>query len=384
MVHKIAHFLKHAIILSVAIGLLSGMAWLVRGRSTKAENSSKPTPSIPVRVHRVHQETFEQVRSLSGLVESRYASDLAFRVGGKIESRLVNVGDRVKMGDVLFQLELQDYELHLQSAEADLASATATLKQATTEEQRMQSLRATRSVSADEYDRSLAAREVATARRTAAERAHALAKNRLAYTVLTAPADGIVTAIMAEKGQVVGEGRSVARLTQGEALEVVVGIPEKYVASLKSSSAQITFWSLPGVTIKGELRELAPISDPIARTYQARFSISDTPPSLQLGMSATLKLCGLEDEPAFSVPPTALVGRHEGFDPNQLGSDESACVWRIIDAAGHIEAVAVEVISFGEQNVIVRGSLKDGDEIVSAGVQKLDAGMTVQRWEELK
>jgi hypothetical protein len=55
-----------------------------------------------------------------------------------------------------------------------------------------------------------------------------------------------------------------------------------------------------------------------------------------------------------------------------------------VDEAGHIEAVPVEVISYGEDEVIVRGSLFAGNRIVSAGVHKLDQGVTVQQWEELK
>jgi RND family efflux transporter MFP subunit len=230
----------------------------------------------------------------------------------------------------------------------------------------------------------LAARDVATARRTSAERALELARNRLAYTTLAAPADGVVTAIMAERGQVVAEGRSVARLTQGNELEIVVGVPENYIAVLKDSAAQISFWSLPGLVTKGQLRELSPTSDPVTRTYEARFSIFDAPQQLQLGMSATLHLASLLGQDGISIPSSALVGQQQRFVRVDSRSGESSFVWKVTDDKGHIEAVPVDVISYGESEVIVRGELHSGDLIVSAGVQKLDPGMTVQKWEELK
>jgi membrane fusion protein, multidrug efflux system len=382
---KGARLATRAAVLCIAIGLLSGMAWIVRGRAIKDDaTATDVVESLPVRLHQIQKGRTEQLRSLTGLVESRYVSELAFRVGGKIESRLVNVGDRVTAGQPLFKLELVDYELQLESAEADLASALATLKQASSDEARLRSLRSTGSVSADEYDKSLAARDVATARRTSAERALELARNRLAYTTLAAPADGVVTALMAERGQVVAEGRSVARLTQGNELEIVVGVPEKYVVGLKDSAAQISFWSLPGVITQGQLRELSPTADPVTRTYEARFSIINAPQQLQLGMSATLHLASLIDQDAISIPASALVSRQQRFVQVDSGPVETPFVWKVVDDAGHIEAVPVDVISYGESEVIVCGELSSGDLIVSAGVQKLDSDMTVQRWEELK
>lgn len=373
------------VVLLVAVSLLSGMAWIVRGRSSASASPIVPVKqAIAVRVFEIRGSRQNQTRSLTGVIESRYVSELAFRVAGKIESRLVNVGDRVVAGDPLFKLELNDFRLQLESAEADLSSAVAMLKQATTDEERMRSLRTTSSVSADDYDKSLAARDVATARHTAAQRSLELARNRLSYTTLEASADGVVTAVMAERGQVVAEGRSVARLAQSDSLEIVVGLPEKYVAGLKVAAATVTFWSLPGVSVAAQLRELSPTSDLITRTYVARYSLLNAPPELQLGMSATLHLKMPKAEGEIAIPSGALVGRQEKFMQVHETLNQSPFVWRIVDDAGHIQAVPVEVTSYGDTEVYVRGQLSDGDRIVSAGAQKLDIGLTVQPWEELK
>ena len=383
---KQKRFFSRLILLTVAVGLLGGMAWIVRGRVAPDSkvHSSESARAVTARLYTIRSSSHETTRSLIGVVQARYETELAFRVGGKISARLMEVGSRVSAGEPLFTLELQDYELEVESAAAELASTEATHKQSVADETRMRTLKANRSVSDDEYDQALAGREVADARRTAAARSLELARNRLKYTTLEAPADGVVTAIMAESGQVVAEGRSVAKLTQGNELEVKVGVPERLVVGLAESASHITYWSMPGESSQTKLRELSPTSDPITRTYEAHFTILGAPPELQLGMSATLHLTTTIGGDAIAVPPNALAGRSEALVNVGGVMSNSPIVWKVLDDAGHISAVPVEVVHYGQDEVIVRGGLVEGDRIVSAGVHKLDAGVTIRKWEELK
>ncbi len=384
--NRLTKFFTRFILLAAAVGLLGGMAWVVRGRtqSESASESGAAKPSVTARLFTVEAKQREATRSLIGTVQARYETELAFRVGGKIAKRLVDVGSRVSAGEVLFELDLTDYELQLESAAADLASAEATYKQAAADEVRMRALQTSRSVSDDEYDRALAQRDVAAARRTAANRALELARNRLQYTVLEAPTAGVITQIMAEGGQVVADGRGVAKLAQGNELEVVVGVPERLVSGLADAAERVTFWSLPGVESRTKLRELSPTADPVARTYEARFTIVDVPPALQLGMSATLHMnCGIDGD-SIAIPSSALAGRPERLVSVQGAKSDAPIVWKVLDDAGHIGAIPVEIVRYGQEQVIVRGELADGDRIVSAGVHKLDSGVTVRNWEELK
>ena len=383
---KLKTFLTRFLLLAVAVSLLGGMAWVVRARSAPEgpEGGTELANSVPVRLYTIQSQRREATRTLAGTVQARYETELAFRVGGKIEARKVDVGSRVSAGDVLFKLEVDDFELQVESMAADVASAEATYKQAAADEVRMRTLRESRSVSEDEYDQALAARDVAAARRISSQRSLSLARNRLGYTTLQAPAAGIVTAIMAESGQVVAEGRSVAKIAQGNELEIVVGVPERLVAGLADSAIEITYWSLPGVASRTKLRELAPTADPIARTYEARFTILDAPPELQLGMSATLHLNTGTDRDGVTLPSGALAANREGSHGSANAPDDTPVVWKVLDDAGHVVAVPVEVIRYGQEEIIVRGDLANGDRIVSAGVHKIDSGVTVRKWEELK
>ena len=383
---KFKRFFSRTILLVVSVCLLVGMAWIVRGRvePDSPDYSPDTAHAVTVRLYTISPSSHQTTRALTGVVQARYETELAFRVGGKISARLVEVGSRVAAGDPLFKLELEDYELQLESAEADLASTEATYKQAVADEARMRTLRASRSVSEDEYDQALANREVAVARRTASTRALELARNRLKYTTLEAPATGVVTAIMAENGQVVAEGRGVARLTQGDELEVKVGVPERLVAGLAESASHITYWSMPDVSSQTKLRELSPTADPITRTYEGRFTILGPPPELQLGMSATLHLNTKNGDDSITIPSSALAGRSETLVNVGGVMKNSPIVWKVVDDVGHIRAVPVEVVRYGEEQAIVRGELVEGDRIVSSGVHKLDASITIRKREELK
>src|SRR5262245_28343484 len=84
-------------------------------------------PDRPVQVQRVAFEDANARREFVGVVRARYETDLGFRVGGKIVTRIVNVGDRVQVGDVVARLDPEDLKLQVQSAEAELTAATSNL-----------------------------------------------------------------------------------------------------------------------------------------------------------------------------------------------------------------------------------------------------------------
>jgi membrane fusion protein, multidrug efflux system len=313
------------------------------------------------------------VHSLTGSVRARHETELSFRVGGKIQQRLIDVGANVAAGEPLFRLDPEDHQLEVKAAEADLAVAIAAYKQADADELRMRALKSSRTVSDAEYDNSLAQRDIASGRRTAAERSLELARNRLNYTELVSPAAGTITDILAESGQVVPAGKGVARLAHGGELEVAVAVPERWVERIKEFSVNVTYWSLPNLTSVAQLRELSPTADPTTRTYEARYTIADPQPQVKLGMTATLHLRDAAEGDGISLPAGALAG----------GKD-SPHVWKVIDDEGHVAPVLIRVLKYGTDQIVVSGDIERGDRIVSAGVQKIDVGVRVRKWEELR
>jgi len=197
--------------------------------------------------------------AFTGTMQPRYQASVAFRVAGKISKRIVEVGQRVKKGEVLFQLDPEDIVLQLRVAEADQVSALTLVKQSTAEQARLLQLRSTFSISQSEYELALANRDVAKARLDATDRRLALAVNQRTYCDLVADLDGLVTSIQAEAGQVVNVGQAVLQLMHTDELEAVVSLPEFLVADVKKLRATVTFWSRPGLELQAEMRELSPM-----------------------------------------------------------------------------------------------------------------------------
>jgi len=253
----------------VAIGILV----LVAGGGVVAYTAHRTPPTNPapapttlpraVRVQAVTADAAAGEQTYTGVVRARYETDLAFRVGAKITTRHVEVGQRVSAGAVLFRLDPTDYRLAVKAAEADLNAAEAEVVQATAEDARMTRLLGTSTVSRSEAEKARSARDTAVGRRDRAKEALTLARNRLSYCELTADADGVIMALPAEAGQVVAEGQVVARLACDGEREAVISLPENKAMAAKAARATVTLWSVPGESFPAVLRELSPVADPV-------------------------------------------------------------------------------------------------------------------------
>ena len=244
----------------------------------------------PVKVQRVSFENENPAREFVGVVRARYETDLGFRVAGKVVARLVNVGDQVRAGDVVARLDPQDLKLQVQSAEAELSAADSNLAQAAADHDRYAALRTRGYASVADFDRKKWAKDEAEGRLERARRALDLARNQLGYTDLKADADGVITATLAEAGQVVAIGQAVARLAHRGEKEAVVALPETWLGEARKSNATVRLWSDRERSFNATLRELSPQADAASRTYAARFTIQDADDTVAFGMTATVTL----------------------------------------------------------------------------------------------
>jgi membrane fusion protein, multidrug efflux system len=355
------------------VGLLAGggaVAYTAGGGAHSADPPPTPTPPRAVRVQVVAAGAAAGEQSYTGVVRARHETDLAFRVGAKIASRHVEVGERVPAGAVLFRLDPTDHRLAVKAAEADLTAAEAEVVQTTAEDARL--ARGGRlAVTSSETDKARSARDAAVGRRDRARESLTLARNRLSYCELTADADGVITALPAEAGQVVAEGQVVARLARDGEREAVVSLPENQVIAARAARATVTLWAAPGESYPAVLRELSPTADPVTRTYQARFTVRNPGPKVVLGMTATVHLAPADAAPGYVLPLSSL-----------LRTGDRPAVWVVDRRTGAITLTRVEVREYRQEKVVLSGGVKPGQLVVTAGVQKLDAGLTVRPWEE--
>src|ERR1043166_346192 len=278
------------------------------------EASTAPAPKSerPVQIQRVTFESENAAREFVGVVRARHETDLGFRVAGKIVARIVNVGERVRVGDVGARLDPQDAQLQTESASAELAAATSNQAQTAADHQRYVTFRERGFAPIADFDRRKLARDEAEGRVERAKRSLELARNQLAYTELKADADGVITATLAEPGQVVAIGQAVARLAHHGGQEAGVAPRQSRLADARKARATVRLWHDRERSFTAALRELSPQADAASRTYAARFTIRDADDAVAFGMTATVTLALGSDAPVARLPLSAILNRGAG------------------------------------------------------------------------
>jgi multidrug efflux system membrane fusion protein len=322
----------------------------------------------PARVVKVALGVQSHQANYSGEVRARFETALAFRVGGKIAKRHVEVGSIVKAGQVLAELDPQDLRLVEAANRAQLAAAQADFELAERDLKRYTDLLEKKFISLADYERRKNLFDTAKARFAQVKAQHEVSANQAAYGQLLADHDGVIVSIEAEAGQVVATGQPVMRLARPQEKEVVVSVPENRLAELSAAQdIRIGLWAEPGKLYRGRVREISPAADPVTRTYTAKVTVLDAVPAMQLGMTANVLLGGGTPAPAAELPLTALY---------QQGGESA--VWLVEPASSKVLLMPVKVGEYREKTFTVLSGLKDGDSVVSAGVHKLVPGQQVR------
>lgn len=343
-----------------ALGALSLLA------GCNAETAPAVKAERAVQAQRVSFASEETRREFVGVIRARYETDLGFRVAGKVVARVVNVGDRVRVGDVVARLDPQDLRLQVESAEAEFAAASSSLAQAAADLDRYDTLKARGFASIADFDRKKAVKDEAAGRIERARRALDLAKNQLAYADLKADADGVITATLAEPGQVVALGQPVARLAHRGEKEAAIALPETWLVEARKATATVRLWSDPDREFAAQLRELAPQADPATRTYAARFTIAEADDTVAFGMTATVALTRATEAARAKLPLAAILNR--GAGPSVF----------VVSDGDTLALRPVKVAAFNEEWAYVTGGLATGETVVTLGVQRLAAGEKVR------
>src|SRR5574343_337123 len=300
----------------------------------------------------------------TGEIRARHEVDLAFRVGGKIAARLVDAGTEIKPGQPLARLDPTDLQLAANSARAQLAAAESEQATARAERERYAGLLAKKFVSQAAFDAKDNALNSAQARLEQARAQNQISGNQAAYGTLVSEYPAVVTAVIADAGQVVSAGQAVLRVARPEEKEVAIAVPENRLAELRQArSLEVGLWADPTMTVRGELRELAPAADPATRTYAARIRLLNPPPELRLGMTARVAIAG-QASAVLLVPLNAVVDLGQGP------------LVRVVKD-GKVASRPVRIAQFREDGAAVSDGLQAGELVVVSGANKLVDGQAV-------
>jgi len=323
----------------------------------------------PAQVWTLGADAQPPVQRFAGTLNARFEADLAFRVGGKVVERRVELGQKVQTGQVLARLDATDLDLGLAAARAELAGAEADQLKAQQELVRVQGLFEQKFLGKSALDAAVAARDAANARVNALRAQSRQSGNQAQYSALLASKPGVITKVNVELGQVVAAGAPVLRIAYDGEREVHLRVGEvsaqAFAQALQQNQAvNISFWSRPGEAVEGRVREIAPVTD-ATRSVLVKVSVPQLPDGLPLGLSAEADLPVQAAVGEAWLPATALF--QQGDQP---------AVWVLnTDHAAKLQAVSV--LRYERDGVVVRG-LQAGAQVVAAGVHTLHEGQVVR------
>ena len=335
--------------------------------SCQREVVAPPLDIRPVRTVTVAQRDAAVPVTLTGTMRARDEAPLAFRLSGRMIDRRVNLGDRVRPGQLVARLEPQNEQNALRSARASLVAAQGQLVNARASLQRREPLAARGAVSLAELDQARESFQTAKAQVDAAEAQVKFAQDQLGFTELRADTAGVITAVGAEPSEVVGAGRMVVTLAREGGRDAVFDVPGQLMRSApRDTPITVSLIDDPGVTASGRVREVAPQADPVTRTFEVRVGLANPPVAMRLGATVAGRIT-LASEAILDVPATALVT-----------SNQQPTVWVVDPVTSTVSLRPIDVLRFDPDAVVVAKGLAPGDVVVTAGVQALYPGQKVR------
>ncbi len=354
---------------------------------TACEKASIPEATRPVKAIQVKESTTsEGSATFPGTLRAFKRADLSFRVDGVVQTRDITVGQQVKSGGLLIQLDPRDYEVALQKAKGKVASTQAQLDFASRDYDRMEKIYETDpgAISASLLDRKKENRNQLQAELEVAQSDLEKASDDLSYTTLRAPFDAVVAAIYVEKHEQVRAKQTVVRLIDTGEGEMEINVPEKFMASLLKGRADLQFDvyldAFPNRVFLAHIKEIGTEASSTTQTYPVTLSLHHIPTELSLlaGMSGHVIARRPSDNTKpnvqiYEIPKTAL------FTDNLNHS----YVW-VVDPQTQVVSkrqVTVEDNYRGTQAVI-RDGVHAGEWIVTAGTGFLSEGQHVRLLKE--
>jgi membrane fusion protein, multidrug efflux system len=305
--------------------------------------------------------------SLTGHIRARTEESLAFRIDGRIIARRVDVGQVVKAGDVVAELDPQPQQDSLRAAQAQLSAAQASLHEAANNMERQRVLVAQGWSTRVQFDATqklfLSAKADVDA---AAAKLHS-AEDQLGYTKLLADSSGPVIATGAEAGEVVKAGQMIATVALDNGADAVFDVPASLMRQV-SPDAEITIALTDDPTIRtlGRARETAPQADPVTRSYRVKVGLTDWPEAMRLGATVTGQT-RMVAPGGIELSATALTG-----------VDNKPAVWVVDPQTQQVSLRPIELQRQDSAEIVVMQGLQGGERVVTAGVHALRPGQKVR------
>jgi len=331
------------------------------------ESAPPPPEARPVRTVTVERRAGGEPVSLTGQIRAQDEVSLAFRIDGRVLERRLNIGDRVKAGQLVARLDPLIQQNGLRSAQANLSAAQGQLTQARNTFERQQALVIKGFTTRAQFDQAQQGLQTAQAQVDSAQAQLRNAQEQLSYTELYADADGTVTDKGAEPGEVVRAGQMIVKVARQGGRDAVFDVSAQLIRTgPRDPVVQIVLTDDPKVKTTGRVREVAPQADPATRTFQVKVGLTKPPEAMRLGATVTGTI-QLGSAAVIEVPASALTE-----------ASGRPAVWVVDPTSQTVSLRNIDVARYEPNTVVVSQGLEAGEIVVTAGVQALRPGQKVR------
>ena len=334
----------------------------------------------PVRAMQISDPAEFTKRWFPGQAKATQEVDLSFRVAGPLVALPVNVGDTVRKSKELARIDPRDYKVNLRNAQGQLERAKASLKRSEADYDRVLRIQKQDpgAVSQTLVDSN---RQTAASTRAEIRSLQASvdsARDRLGYSYLKAPFDGIVTATYVENYEDVKAKQPIVRLIDNSQIEIIVNISEVLIShadSLKEAGKvfRVRFDPFPNREIEAQIKEIGKEASKTTRTYPVTL-IMDQPEDIKI-------LPGMAGNAASTVSPPGMQGQSQVVIPETavFSPDENKTyVWIIDEKSKKVNKREVKTGDLLDSGITVREGIEPGEWIATAGVHYLKEGQEVR------
>lgn len=329
-----------------------------------ADDSAAPAASLAVSLTKVQARQIERTVIASGPVSAWEEMQLGVEISGvRVTSLAVDVGQSVKKGQVLLQLDARTLASEMRSAKASHVEAEAGVQLAKVNLRRGQQLVEAKLISASAFDELRAGLVQAEAREATSRAQFDASQLRHDFATLRAPDDGIISKRIVQPGQVVMAGGELLRLIRQGRLEWRAELAESELGRVQPG-ALVLLSDGNGKAIEGRVRAVSPGLDATTRTGTL-YADLPTPGALKAGMFVEGRIV-TGQATALMLPATAVVRRDGHAYVFTIGADNIAKRVRI--RLGSADGDWIEVLE----------GLKAGDAIVARGAGFLGDGDRVR------
>jgi RND family efflux transporter MFP subunit len=338
-----------------------------------SKTETAPDPVRAVRTMVVAPQTAGGAYEYAGEVKARTESRLSFRVGGKMLKRLVDLGDTVKAGQLLAQLDAQDLRLGQDAARATVAAAQANYDQNAADFKRYKELSDKGFIGPAELDRREMAMKTARAQLDQTKAQSSVQGNQAGYASLVADAPGVITGIDLEPGMFASAGTPVLRLAHDGPRDVVFSVPEDKVAIVKALAAvpgrfTVRPWGAGAEPLPATIREISAAADPVTRTFLIKADIGSAAASgVRLGQTASVSM-ELPQVAGVTKLPLSALREEQG----------KSAVWVVDRGSMTVKSQDVKLAGADGNEAVITSGLAPGQIVVTAGVHVLSPGQKVK------